>query len=97
VTKWLSIIYLYDDDDLHADIPASERIPMVLMEPFAGKGHVLYTDNFYTSPVLANHFLANNTHLCGTIKKNRKNFQKILSPKILKRAPLFFTNAMKVK
>ena len=67
---------MFDDDDLHSDFPTSERIPTVLMEPFIGKGHVLYTDNFYTSPLLANHFLANKTHLCGTIKNNRKNFCK---------------------
>jgi len=81
---------MYDDDDLHADMPASERIPMVLMEPFVGKGHVLYTDNFYTSPVLANHFLANNTHLCGTIKKNRKNFSKDIVPENLEKGTAVF-------
>ena len=47
---------------------------MVLMEPYLGKGHVLYTDKFYTSPLLAKHFLSKNTHLYGTIKKNHKNF-----------------------
>ena len=65
---------MYSDDDLYSKMPASERIPMVLMEPFLGKGHVLYTDNFCTSPLLAKHFLSKDTHLCGTIKKNRKNF-----------------------
>ena len=64
---------MYSDDDLYSKMPASERIPMVLMEPFLGKGHVLYIDNFYTSPLLAKHFLSKDTHLCGTIKKNRKN------------------------
>ena len=46
---------------------------MVLMEPYLGKGHVLYTDNFYTSPPLAKHFLSKDTHLYGTIKENCKN------------------------
>ena len=64
---------MYSDDDLYSKMPASERIPMILMEPFPGKGHVFYTDNFYTSPLLAKHFLSKDTHLCGTIKKNRKN------------------------
>ena len=44
------------------------------MEPFLGKWHVLYTDNFYTSPLLAKHFLLKDTHLYGTLKKNRKSF-----------------------
>lgn len=35
---------MYDDDDLHSDMPSSERVPMVLMEPF------IFTDNYYTSP-----------------------------------------------
>ena len=69
---------MYSDDDLYSKMPASERIPMVLMEPFLGNGHVLYTDNFYTSPLLTKHFLLKDTDLCGTIKKNRKNFVLIL-------------------
>ena len=60
------------NDDLYSKMPASEHIPIVLMEPFLGKGHVLYTDNFYTSPLLAKHFLSKDTHLCGAIKKTQK-------------------------
>jgi len=32
---------------------SSERIRVVLMQPYLGKGHKLYTDNYYTSPNLA--------------------------------------------
>ena len=67
---------MFDDDDPYSDFPSSERVPSVLMENYLGKGHVLYTDNYYTSPLLAMHFLANQTHLCGTIKNNRKNYSK---------------------
>ena len=58
------------EDDPNSDMPATERIPSVLMESFLGKGHVLYTDNFYTNPALVSHFLKNKTHLCGTIRSN---------------------------
>jgi len=49
---------------------------MVLMEPFLKRGHILFTDNYYTSPLLAKQFLKNGTHLCGTIKKNQKSFTR---------------------
>ena len=65
---------MYDEDDPYLEMPSSERIPMVLMEPYIGKEHTLYTDNFYRSPSLGKHFLQNNTHLCGTIRNNRKKF-----------------------
>ena len=69
---------MYDDDDPHEELPYSERIPVVLMQPYMGNGHTLYTDNYYTSPALAVHLLKNKTHLCGTIRNNRKNFAKEL-------------------
>ena len=54
---------MYDDDAPYLEMPSSEHIPMVLMEPYIGKGHTLYTDNFYTGLSLGKHFLQNNTHL----------------------------------
>ena len=65
---------MYDDDDPYLEMPSSERIPMVLMEPYIGKGHTLCTDNFYTTSSLGKHFLQKNTDLCGTIRNNRKKF-----------------------
>ena len=41
-------------------------------------GHILFTDNYYTSPTLASFFLENKTHLCGTIRANRYNFPRDL-------------------
>ena len=45
---------------------------MVLMEPYLGKGHVLYTDKFYTSPLLAKHFLSKNSSLWHNKEKPQK-------------------------
>jgi len=67
---------MFSDEDPGTDMPSTERIPSVLMAPFLGKGHVLFTDNYNTSPSLASHLLDNHTHLCGTIKSNRRYFPK---------------------
>lgn len=53
-------------------MPATERIRSILMQPHLGKGHVLYTDNFYTSPSLVVYFRENQIHLCRTIRPNRQ-------------------------
>ena len=70
---------MFSNDAPNSDMPATERIPSVLMSPHLGKGHILYTDNYYTSPTLASYFLKNNTHL-GTVRSNRYNFPKDLIP-----------------
>ena len=81
---------MFHRDDLHSTMPTTERIPAVLMEPFLGKGHVLFTDNFYTSPSLAEFLLQNNTHLCGTVKHNRKFYAHQLVPLILEKGQAAF-------
>ena len=40
----------FSGDDPNSDMPTTERIPSVMMELFLGKGHILFTDNYYTSP-----------------------------------------------
>ena len=67
---------MFHADDPNSDMPTTERILAVLMESNFGKGYCLFTDNFYTSPSLAQFFLENETHLVGTIKVNRYNFPK---------------------
>ena len=47
---------MFTDDSLNSDMPATERIPAVLMENYLGKGHTLNTDNFSTRPTLASYF-----------------------------------------
>ena len=48
------------------------------MEPFLGKGQILFTDNYYTSPSLASFLLDNQTRLCGTMRPNRRHYPKEL-------------------
>lgn len=62
----------YAEDDQYDQ----NESPVELMRNFLNRGHVLYTDNFYTSPNLAKCLLNNETYLCGTIRNNRKNYSK---------------------
>ena len=65
---------IFYDDDGTEDMPTTERIPVFLMQPFLNKGRILFTGQFYTSPSLAEHLLDNNTHLCGTVWTNSRNY-----------------------
>ena len=81
---------MFSDDDPHSDMPTTERIPAVLMKEFLGKGHVLFTDNFYTSPTLAKFLTDNDTHLCGTVRPNRYNFPKEINNVALEKGEACF-------
>ena len=61
-----------------ADSPTTKalghRVVMDLLQPFLGKGHKLFVDNFYTSVPLFLELLNNGTYAAGTIVANRKCF-----------------------
>ena len=52
----------------------SARVVIGLVRPVFGLGHVVFTDNFYTSPVLAKYLFKNGTYLCGTMRSNRVGY-----------------------
>ncbi len=54
------------------------RVVMDLMEPYQGKGHLLFMDNFYTSFDLVYDLKIKGTFSVGTIRSNRKNFPEDL-------------------
>lgn len=58
------------------------NVVMALCDDLLNKGHTLYTDNWYTSVGLARELLKNETHLVGTLRKNRKHFPKVASTKL---------------
>ncbi|XP_046588357.1 piggyBac transposable element-derived protein 4-like [Neodiprion virginianus] len=60
-----------------AEIGKSGNIVMTLMEPYLNKGHVLVTDNWYSSPALFSLLHHNRTHAFGTVKKNRRGMPNI--------------------
>ena len=50
------------------------RVMMELMEPYQGKGHCLYMENFYTSLDFISDLLKNGTFSTGSWRSNQKNF-----------------------
>ena len=51
-----------------------------LTQPFVGKHHHIFCDNFFTSIKLACDLLRDETYLCGTIRSNRQGLPNGLSP-----------------
>ena len=63
------------------------------MQPFLNEGRILFTDNFYASPSLAEHLLDNNTHLCKTVRTNCRNYcSEITWVNLDKGQSVFFSN-----
>ncbi|XP_069160488.1 piggyBac transposable element-derived protein 4-like [Procambarus clarkii] len=60
------------------DIPGNDQhgflgsVVKSLMAPWMNKGHILYTDNYYTSLLLARFLIENRTGLVGTVKPRRR-------------------------
>ena len=84
---------MFYNDNEHSDMPTTERIPVSLMTPFLNKGHILFTDNFYTNPSLATFFLEKGPHLCGTVHTNRRYYSKEISNENLEKGTAAFYNA----
>jgi len=56
---------------------------MSLCKNILGKGHTICTDNWYTSVDLAEKLITMNTHLVGTLRKNRRgNPVEVVSQKL---------------
>lgn len=66
-------------------MPVSARIVFTLVDPLLGKGYRLYTDNFYTSPTLADALVDNETELVGTVRITRVDVPKIIKETKLKK------------
>lgn len=59
-----------DPDD--EDIGIAASIVKTLMKPYLDQNHVLFIDNWYSSPRLFQYLFKQNTGACGTVKSNRK-------------------------
>lgn len=68
---WNLRIYSGKSDPI-SGLGHAESVVMKLMEGRLDCGHVVYVDNFYTSIPLAEQLLRRKTHLCGTLRRNRK-------------------------
>ena len=61
-------------------LTATENIVQEMMADYAGHGHVLYTDSFYTSPNIVRALKAKQIGYCGTVRAGRKETPEILHP-----------------
>ncbi|XP_065834224.1 piggyBac transposable element-derived protein 4-like [Oscarella lobularis] len=55
----------------------STQIVLDLIEGLEGKGHFLYTDNYYSSPTLFDLLWGKTIYCCGTVRPHRKDFPKV--------------------
>ena len=81
------------DDDENSSILSSKCIPVELMTPFLNKGHVLFTENYYTNPTLASFLLNKKAYLNGTIRMNTKFCSKEIVNEQLERGTFVFYKA----
>ena len=73
-------IILYTGSETHLD-HEEEGLPSnvvkTLMSPYLDKNHILYVDNWYTSPLLFEYLLSRQTGACGTVRRRRKHLPRL--------------------
>lgn len=85
---WNSLIYTGKQtvfEKEYEEFGSSTKSVMTLMKDLFDKGYSLTTDNFYTSPELAELLIKKKTDLCGTMRSNRKNLPVELRNQKLKK------------
>ena len=64
-------------DNIHKDqLGISGGVVKKMVEPYLRKGHIMYTDNWYTSPMLCQYLHENKIGSCGTVRESRKKMPK---------------------
>lgn len=68
------LVYTGDNKHIHFNesLQQSGSVISTLMEPYLNKSHIIYMDNWYSSPLLYQYLSEHNTGACGTVKNNRK-------------------------
>ena len=74
-------LYLGKDGGRPDNVPLGTHVVKTLAMPLFNKGHVIYMDNFFSSPGLFKELADNQTGACGTLRANR-----IGVPETIKRA-----------
>lgn len=88
---WNSFIYTGKGTYCHEDYEIyglSTKSVMTLIHDLKGQGYTLATDNYYTSPELAELLIQNKTDICGTLKKNRKGLPNGLKTSSIKKGEI---------
>jgi hypothetical protein len=71
--------------DKNAGLGLADGVVRDLMHGLTNEGRVLFVDNFYTSVPLANYLLSKETHICGTLRVNRRLIpQEVVRGKMVK-------------
>ena len=52
----------------------SAQVITGLTKPIHNFGHIIYMDNFYTSPILVKYLASWKTYLCGTMRPNHLGY-----------------------
>jgi len=63
---------------VNENLGLASKVVIALTKTIEMKGYEIYTDNFYTSPHLADYLYQRRTYLCGTLRTNRKDYPKAL-------------------
>ena len=66
------------------DRPLTTQVVLDLLEGYENEGHVVYMDNFYSSPELFRELQNKTIGACGTVRINRKHMPSQLKPEKLK-------------
>lgn len=83
-------------DEKYKDMPVTSQIVVSLLEPLMNQGYCLTTDNYYTSPQLADFLVNHKTDTYGTVRKNRKDIPKFIQTKKLKKGEIVAAQRGKV-
>ena len=80
------VVYTGADTDYKTfDSGATGDIVAHFLQPYFYKGHVVYINNWYKSPTLAEFLHDRDTGMCGTVKANRKEMPKFESRLVRKK------------
>ncbi|KAF8789089.1 PiggyBac transposable element-derived protein like [Argiope bruennichi] len=74
--------------DDYNDYGLSTKSVMTLLHELKGKGYCLSTDNYYTSPELAELLIQSKTDICGTLRSNRKGLPASLKSLSVKKGEI---------
>lgn len=66
-----------------AGFSTTEKVVIDLLDGFENKGHIVYTDNFYSSPNLFLYLQSIGIGACGTVRATRKLMPEALKPRNL--------------
>ena len=76
--KRLQIYSGKEADNSHNQVGLCTKVVLDLLSGLENTGLELYTDNFYTSPILYNHLYNRGINACGTVRCDRKEYPKDL-------------------